>query len=62
MITHGEIKTVLSKIHLDQCVEGQYLHNIISLGPALFSDDDNIGSTDNRNSHINLVININTKI
>ena len=42
MNTHGEIKTVLSKIHLDQCVEGQYLLNIISLGPALFSDDDSI--------------------
>ena len=49
------------KNHIDQCVEVQYLLNITSLGQALFSDANNIGSTDNRNSCINLVIN-NTKI
>ena len=46
----------LVKNHLDQCVEVQYLLNIISLGPALFSNDSNIGNADNRNSRINLVI------
>ena len=45
--------------HLDQCVERQYLLNITSLSPALFSDDNNIGSADNTNSYINSVININ---
>ena len=39
--------------HLDQCVEVQYLLNITSLSPALFSDDNNIGSADNTNSYIN---------
>ena len=32
------------KNHLDRCVEVQYLLNITSLGPALFSNDNNIGS------------------
>ena len=41
---------------LDQCVEKEYLLNIISLGPALFSNNNNIGRADKRNSHINLVI------
>ena len=45
------------KEHLDQCVEVQYLLNITSLGPALFSNDSNIGNADNRNSRIILVIN-----
>ena len=49
------------KNHLDQCVEVQYLLNITSLVPELFSDDNNIGSTENRNSHINLMID-NTKV
>ena len=49
------------KNHLDECVEMQYLLNITSLGSLLFSNDDNIGATDNRNSRINLVIN-NTNI
>ena len=44
------------KNHLDQCVEVQYLLNITSLGPALFSNDSNIENADNRNSRINLVI------
>ena len=44
------------KNHLDQCVEMQYLLNITSLGPALFSSDSNIGNADNRNSCINFVI------
>ena len=44
------------KNHLDQCVEVQYLLNITSLGPTLFSNDSNIGNADNRNSRINLVI------
>ena len=43
------------KNHLDQCVEVQYLLNITSLGPALFSNDSNIGNGDYRNSLINLV-------
>ena len=43
------------KNHLDQCVEVQYLLNITSLGPALFSNDSNIGNADYRNSRINLV-------
>ena len=34
----------------------QYLLNIASLGAALSSNDNNIGSADNRNSRINLVI------
>ena len=45
--------------HLTQCVEVQNLLNITSLGPTLFSNDNNIGQTDNRNSHINLVVAIN---
>ena len=44
------------KDHLDQCVEVQYLLNITSLGPALFSNDSNIENADNRNSRINLAI------
>ena len=44
------------KNHLKQCVEVQYLLNITSLGPALFSNDSNIGRGDDRSSHINLVI------
>ena len=43
------------KNHLDHCVEVQYLLNTTSLGAALFSNDNNIGSADNRNSYINLV-------
>ena len=43
------------KNHLDQCVEVQYLFNIIDLGPALFSNDNNIGTADNKNSRINLI-------
>ena len=49
------------KNHLNKCVEVQYLLNITTLGPASFSDDNNIESTDNRNSCINLIIN-NTKM
>ena len=37
------------KNYLEQCVEVQYLLNTTSLGPALFSDDSNIGRADNRN-------------
>ena len=44
------------KNNLDQCVKMHYLLNITSLGPALFSNDSNIGNGDNRNLHINLVI------
>ena len=33
-----------------------YLLNITTLGPALFSNDSNIGNADNRNLQINLVI------
>ena len=44
------------KNHLDQCIEVQYLLIITSLGPALFSNDSNIGNAHNRNSHISLVI------
>ena len=44
------------KNHLDHCAEVQYLLNITSLVAALFSNDGNTGSADNRNSHINLVI------
>ena len=44
------------KNHLDQCVKVQYLLNIASLGPPLFSNNNNIGSADNRNSCISLVI------
>ena len=44
------------KNHHNQCVEVQYLLNITRLGPALFSNGNNIGSADNRNSRINLVI------
>ena len=44
------------KNHLDQCIEVQYLLIITSLGPALFSNDSNIGNADNRNSRIILVI------
>ena len=44
------------KDHLEQCVEVQYLLNITSLGPALFSNDSNIENADNRNSRINLAI------
>ena len=39
----------------------QYLLNSTSLGPALFSNDNNFGGADNENSRINLVIH-NTKI
>ena len=42
--------------HLNQCVEVQYLRYITSLGPALFSDDNNIGITDHVNSRISLGI------
>ena len=35
------------KNHLDHCVEVQYLLNITSLGPALFLNDNNIGSANN---------------
>ena len=44
------------KDHHDQCLEVQYQLNNTSLGPALFSNDSNIGNADNRNSCINLVI------
>ena len=44
------------KNHLDQCVEMQYLINITSLGPALFSSDSNIENADIRNWCINFVI------
>ena len=44
------------KNHFDQCVEVQYLLNITSSGPALFSNDSNIENAGNRNSRINLVI------
>ena len=37
------------KEHLDQYVEVQYLLNITSLGPALFSNGSIIGNADNRN-------------
>ena len=43
------------------CVERQNLHNISSLGSALFLEDNNIGNTDNRNWRINLIFD-NTKI
>ena len=52
---YGVIKIVV-KNHLDQCVEVQYLFSITRLGPALFLNGNNIGRADNRNSHINLVI------
>ena len=44
------------KNHLHQCVELQYLLNITGLGPSLFLYDNNIVRADNRNSHVNLVI------
>ena len=44
------------KNHLHQCVEFEYLLNITSLGPSLFLNDNNIVRADNRNSHVNLVI------
>ena len=44
------------KDHHDQCLEVQYQLNNTSLGPALFSNDSNIGNADNRNSRMNLVI------
>ena len=44
------------KNHFDQCVEVQYLINTTSLGPALFSNDNNIRNADNKNSCINLVV------
>ena len=44
------------KNHFDQCVEMRYQLNITSLGPTSFSYDNNIGSSDNRNTRINLVI------
>ena len=44
------------KNHLDQCVEVQYLLNIIRLSLALFSNDSNVGNADNGNSCISLVI------
>ena len=50
------------KNHFDQCVEVQYLLNGTSLGPDLSSNDNNIGSVDNRNSRINLVIDNNNII
>ena len=34
----------------------RYVLNITSLGPALFSNESSLGNADNRNSHINLVI------
>ena len=46
------------KNHFDQCVEVKFLLNINSLGLALFLNDSNIGNADNRNSRINLVIDI----
>ena len=45
------------KNHLEERVEVQYLLNIANLGPVLFSDDKNIGSTGNRNSCITFIIN-----
>ena len=51
----------LVKNYLSQCVEVQYPLNIISLVPEFFSNDNNVGSTDNRNSQINSVT-VNTKI
>ena len=44
------------KNHLDQCVEVQYLLSIASLSPALFSNDNNIGSAGNKNTRISFVI------
>ena len=44
------------KNYLNQCVEVQYILYITSLGPALFSNDSSVGNADNRNLHINLVI------
>ena len=44
------------KNHLDRCVEVKYLLKITSSGPALFLNENNIGSADNRNSRINLAI------
>ena len=44
------------KNHFNQRAEVQYLLNITSLSPALFSNDNSIGSADNRNSCINLFI------
>ena len=44
------------KNYLEQCVEVQYLLNVTSLDPVLFSDDSYIGSTNNRSLRINLVV------
>lgn len=44
------------KNNLDQCVEVHYFLNINSLGPSLFSNDNNIGRVDSRNLLMNLVI------
>ena len=44
------------KNHFNQCVDLQYLLNNTSLSPAFFPNDNSIGSADNRNSHINIVI------
>lgn len=46
----------IAKNYLDYWVEVRYLINTSSLGPAWFSDDNNIGSNDNRYSSINLII------
>ena len=44
------------KNYPDQRVELQYLLNITGVGSALFSNDSSVGSADNRNSHVNWVI------
>ena len=50
------------KNHLEQCAEVQFLLNVTNLLPPLFLDDNNnTEGTENRNWHINLVID-NTKI
>ena len=53
-VEHGwSDQNSIAKNHFDQCVEVQYLLNITTLGLALFSNDNNIGSADNRN-HVSI--------
>ena len=52
----GSDQNSIVKNHLDQCDEVKYLLNITSLRPALFLNENNMGSADNRNSRIILAI------
>ena len=52
----GGDQNSIAKNHLDQCDEVKCLLNITSLRPALFLNENNMGSADNRNSRIILAI------